>query len=266
MMRNSPYGSQSSSDNSDNDLSQTLIILIVPCFNEESRWNSEYWKRIGQISGLKLCFVNDGSKDETSKGIAPLLVDSNHILLELPKNVGKAEAIRQGFNFILNEHALGIGFLDADGAFPILDVETQIEQFRRLSESTLNPPSVWSSRVKLAGRFIERDLKRHYLARILVTLLAIRLKFTIYDTQCGMKIFPYSESLKHCMQEPFRTHWFVDLEIFMRWRIETGSDLNIWEEPLLGWNDVAGSKLSGRQYLTVLKDIQQLGAYARAAK
>jgi glycosyltransferase involved in cell wall biosynthesis len=248
------------------DSSQNLIILIVPCFNEEKRWNLEYWQTIGQISGLKLCFVNDGSKDRTSMGIKPLLVNSHHILLELPKNVGKAEAIRQGFNHILNERALGIGFLDADGAFPILDVETQIEKFRRLSESTLNPPSVWSSRVKLAGRFIERDLKRHYLARILVTLLAIRFKFTIYDTQCGLKIFPHSKSLESCMKAPFKTHWFVDLEIFLRWRTEIGSELIIWEEPLLGWNDVAGSKLSGRQYLTVLKDIQQLNAYMRKVR
>ena len=258
MHSNLPDDSQGSSHN--------LVILVVPCFNEENRWNSEYWNRIGKISALKLCFVNDGSSDGTSKQIASLVVNSNHVLLELPKNVGKAEAIRQGFNHILNEHALGIGFLDADGAFPISDVETQINRFRKLSKSTLNPPSVWSSRVKLAGRAIERDLKRHYFARILVTLLAIRLKFTIYDTQCGMKIFPYSKELEYCMQEPFRTHWFVDLEIFMRWRKETGSDMKIWEEPLLGWNDVGGSKLSGRQYLTVLKDLQQLNSYARETK
>jgi len=243
--------------------SPNLVILVVPCYNEENRWNSEYWDRVGKISELKLCFVNDGSSDGTSKQIAPLLINSNHLLLELPKNVGKAEAIRQGFNRTLNEHPLGIGFLDADGAFPISDIEAQINRFRKLSKSTLNPPSVWSSRVKLAGRAIERDLKRHYLARILVTLLAIRLKFTIYDTQCGMKIFPYSKELEYCMQEPFRTHWFVDLEIFMRWRKKTGSDMKIWEEPLLGWIDVGGSKLSRRQYLTVLKDIQQLNYYAR---
>jgi len=266
MTGKSHHANQSSSDNSSSDLSHNLIILIVPCFNEENRWNSEYWKSIGQISDLKLCFVDDGSSDGTSMQVAPLLIDSNHILLELPKNVGKAEAIRQGFNHIINEQAIGIGFLDADGAFPISDVEAQIGQFRKLSKLTFNPPSVWSSRVKLAGRFIERDLKRHYLARILVTLLAIRLKFTIYDTQCGMKIFPYSKDLGYCMQEPFRTHWFVDLEIFMRWRKQTGNDMNIWEEPLLGWNDVGGSKLSGRQYLTVLKDLRQLNAYARESK
>lgn len=34
---------------------------------------------------------------------------------------------------MMDEHTLGIAFLDADGAFPILDVETQIKQFRRLS-------------------------------------------------------------------------------------------------------------------------------------
>ena len=219
-----------------------FVILVVPCFNEEFRWDTEYWIQICAIQDLKICFVNDGSSDGTSKRIAPLLVNSNHSLLELPRNVGKAEALRQGFNHILNEHPLGIGFLDADGAFPISDIEAQIDRFRKLSKATTNSTSVWSSRVKLAGRAIERDLKRHYLARILVTLLAIRLKFTIYDTQCGMKIFPYSKELENCMQEPFKTHWFVDLEIFMRWRKETGSDMNIWEEPLLGWNDVGGGQ------------------------
>ena len=264
-MERPPIDDKNCVNNSDRVLSKKLIILIVPCFNEEDRWDSEYWNRIGKISDLKLCFVNDGSKDKTSEKITPLLVGSHHILLELPNNVGKAEAIRQGFSHAIGDDALGIGFLDADGAFPISDVETQVEKFRRLSEATSNPPSVWSSRVKLAGRFIERDLKRHYLARILVTLLAIRLKFTIYDTQCGMKVFPNSKSLENCMEEAFRTHWFIDLEILMRWRKVTGNELNIWEEPLMGWNDVHGSKLSGRQYLRVLKDLQQLNVYAREA-
>jgi hypothetical protein len=39
--------------------------------------------------------------------------------------------------------------------------------------------------------------------------------------------------------------------------------MNIWEEPLLGWGDVGVSKLSGRQYFTVLRDIQQFNSYPR---
>ena len=243
--------------------SSDLIILIVPCYNEEKRWNPEYWDQVSQISNLKLCFVNDGSTDRTIAEINGYLSKSKHVLLDLPKNVGKAEAIRQGFNHLSAESPLGIGFLDADGAFPIQDVETQIAVFRKLSKLHETPPAIWSSRVQLAGRSIERDLMRHYLARILVTLLAVRLKFTIYDTQCGMKIFPSSKTLELCMSEPFKTRWFVDLEIFLRWRNETEKDMNIWEEPLLGWKDVGGSKLSGRQYFRVLQDMGRLNSYMK---
>lgn len=239
----------------------SLVILIVPCFNEEKRWSTEYWEQISSIKDLKICFVNDGSSDKTSSKIAPLLINSKHLFLDLPRNVGKAEAIRQGINHVLTERPIGIGFLDADGAFPINDVETQLTVFRKFSESMTNPPAVWSSRVQLAGRSIERDILRHYFARILVTLLAMRLKFTIYDTQCGMKIFPFSKTFQDCMRDPFKTHWFIDLEIFLRWRIESSVEMNIWEEPLMGWRDVGGSKLSGRQYWTVLRDIVKLTSY-----
>jgi hypothetical protein len=76
-----------------------------------------------------------------------------------------------------------------------------------------------------------------------------------------MKIFPFTSTFKECLRDAFKTHWFVDLEIFLRWRIVTGQDMNIWEEPLFGWNDVGDSKLSGKQYLIVCKDIFKLSKY-----
>ena len=244
-------------------IASNIVILIIPCLNEESRWDADYWAKVSQIPNLKLCFVNDGSTDGTSSRIHPLLFNSKHLLLELPTNFGKAEAIRRGFAQVFKETPLGIGFLDADGAFPIADIEKQIQVFRQLTKSNLTPIAVWSSRVQLAGRSIERDLRRHYLARIIVTILAWRLNFKIYDTQSGMKIFTFSPALESCMKEPYKTRWFVDLEIFMRWREDCGTEMEIWEEPLLGWKDIGGSKLSGRQYLAVLHDILWLNSYAR---
>jgi dolichyl-phosphate beta-glucosyltransferase len=241
--------------------SESLVILIVPCFNEADRWGSEYWESISKIQNLRLYFVNDGSSDGTSSKISSLLENSHHVLLELPKNVGKAEAIRFGFHRAFAEGPLGIGFLDADGAFPFADVQTQIGVFRNLYHSDRAPIAVWSSRVQLAGRSIERKLLRHYFARVLVTILAIRFNFKIYDTQSGMKIFPLTPTLQACMKTEFKTRWFIDLELFLRWRFEANSDMNIWEEPLLGWKDIGGSKLSGRQYLTILQDIKQLNSY-----
>ena len=240
------------------------IILVVPCYNEEHRWVDSYWEQICSIPNLVICFVNDGSKDLTSLKIRPIIQGSSHVLLELSENVGKAEAIRRGINkMIEQENPAGIGFLDADGAFSISDVKKQIVIFLDFALKDSNPPAVWSSRVQLAGRAIERDLLRHYLARILVTLLAFRLKFKVYDTQSGLKIFPYSQTLHECLIQPFRTRWFIDLEIFLRWRKISGSDMDIWEEPLLGWQDISGSKLSGRQYFMVLVDIFKLVRYLK---
>ncbi len=241
--------------------SKSLVILVVPCFNEEYRWVLDYWRSISKIQDLKLYFVNDGSSDGTSSKISLLLENSHHVLLELPKNVGKAEAIRFGFHHAFAEHPLGIGFLDADGAFPFDDVQTQLNVFRKLYHHGDIPVAVWSSRVQLAGRSIERRLLRHYFARVLVTILAMRFNFRIYDTQSGMKIFPLTPTLKACMKAKFKTRWFIDLELFLRWRFEANSDLNIWEEPLQGWKDIGGSKLSGRQYLTILQDIKALNSY-----
>ncbi len=238
-----------------------LVILIVPCFNEEARWTSKYWESIVIIPDLRLHFVNDGSLDETSSKIMPLLENSQCTLLELPKNLGKAEAIRFGFQHASEFTPLGIGFLDADGAFPLEDVRAQINVFRRLNAIGQVPISVWSSRVQLAGRNIERKLLRHYIARILVTFMAVRLKFKIYDTQSGMKIFPFTPTLLNCVEKRFRTRWFIDLELFLRWRLETKQDMVVWEEPLLAWRDIEGSKVSGKQYLTILNDLRKLNSY-----
>jgi glycosyltransferase involved in cell wall biosynthesis len=238
-----------------------LVVLVVPCFNEEARWAPEYWESVSKIPDLKLYFVNEGSLDQTSSRITPLLGNSQNSLLELPKNLGKAEAIRFGFQQASLHNPLGIGFLDADGAFPIEEVRIQIDVFRKLNLGGQDPISVWSSRVQLAGRDIERKLQRHYVARVLVTFLAIILKFKIYDTQSGMKIFPVTPTLLACLEKKFKTRWFIDLELFIRWRFEAKEEMAIWEEPLLAWRDIAGSKVSGKQYLTILNDLRKLVSY-----
>lgn len=241
--------------------SSCFLILVVPCFNEESRWNLKYWESISLIHGITLYFINDGSQDQTSAKISCLTKDTQHVLITLPKNLGKAEAIRLGFQEAVLKNPIGIGFLDADGAFSIEDVRTQISTFKRLNRSRQNPVSVWSSRVQLAGRNIERKMLRHYIARILVTMLARTFKFKIYDTQSGMKIFPLTPTLVACIQKKFQTRWFIDLELYLRWRSHEKRDMAIWEEPVLAWRDVQGSKLSRSQYLTILNDLRKLKSY-----
>lgn len=237
------------------------VILVVPFYNEEKRWQSNYWSTICKIKNLIIYFVNDGSSDKTSSQVLTLISDSPHKLLELPVNVGKAEAIRFGLIEALKEKPKGVGYLDADGAFPFDDVFDQIFLFHKLSNLHSQTPAIWSSRVHLSGRNIDRNSTRHYFSRLLITLLSIRFKFKIYDTQCGLKIFPYSMNLKKCLDSRFLTRWFIDIELLLRWRAITNQEMQIWEEPLFEWRDVAQSKLSGIEYFKVIRDIIKLNKY-----
>lgn len=234
------------------------IILIIPCYNEANRWNIEYWNKLSKIKRLRLVFVNDGSFDQTSELIQQFVSRSSHCALNLERNVGKAEAVRNGFNYAFEFKPLAVGFLDADEAFSFEEVERQINCYLRLNSGQCESQSVWSSRVQLAGRKLKRDLSRHYLARILVTLLAVRLGFSIYDPQSGLKIYPNSKELQRCFEDEFRTRWFVDLEIYMRWRNVTNEWMNVWEEPVHEWRDVQGSKINGREYLRICRDVLRL--------
>jgi glycosyltransferase involved in cell wall biosynthesis len=210
------------------------------------------------IKGLKLVFVNDGSTDQTSELVHQFVSNSGHCALNLESNVGKAEAVRNGFNYAFEFKPMAIGFLDADEAFSFEEVERQIDCYLELNSGLREPKSVWSSRVQLAGRKLKRDLSRHYLARILVTLLAVRLGFSIYDPQSGLKIYPNSKELQRCFKDEFRTRWFVDLEIYMRWQNVTNEWMNVWEEPVHEWRDVQGSKINGREYLRICRDVLRL--------
>jgi dolichyl-phosphate beta-glucosyltransferase len=243
------------------NLDSKVIYLVVPCYNEEKRWKKDYWSEILELPNLIVCFVNDGSSDNTSVLISNQIKGLNHIFLDFDKNRGKAEAVRLGLLKSLEDNPYAIGYLDADAAFPVRDVANQMKVFWKFAVNSEYPVSIWSSRVRLAGRSIERNAKRHYMSRVIATYLSLILKFTIYDTQSGLKIFPTTDCLREALEKPFQTRWFLDLEIYLRWRNLNDSEARVWEEPLEGWNDVEGSKLTGKQYLNVIRDLWKLRLY-----
>ena len=99
------------------------------------------------------------------------------------------------------------------------------------------------------------------MSRVIATCLSLLLNFNIYDTQSGLKIFPTTDCLREALEKPFQTRWFLDLEIYLRWRNLSDSEARVREEPLEGWTDVEGSKLTGKQYLNVIRDLWKLRLY-----
>ena len=73
-------------------------IIIIPCFNEASRLNFNFFEAFLERPDLELLFVDDGSSDDTAARLKEW--GSPHpartTLLELSRNGGKGEAVRQG--------------------------------------------------------------------------------------------------------------------------------------------------------------------------
>ncbi len=137
--------------------------IVVPFFNETSRWNAEYWDRL-QIDNIDLYFVDDGSSDST----VDLLTSVSHAhLIKLEKNKGKAEAVRAGIYTALNSgrNFEVIGFLDADGVFETSEVIRITKEAPSIFSEGYQ--AIWTSRVKLSGRSISRTYLRHLIGRII---------------------------------------------------------------------------------------------------
>lgn len=201
-------------------------------------------------------FIDDGSTDSTKEMLTNFCAQHGVSLLALNKNQGKGNAIRLGFKEFLSadQGVSYLGYLDSDGAFSIPDVQRLISLSMQKDESSESYK--WdvfiSSRVAMAGRQIDRKMLRHYLGRVLVTYLTLGWKEAPYDSQCGFKIFRLNQSLNDSLEDPFKTRWFVDLELISRLEMRTSNSLRIWEEPLNSWTDVDGSKIALKHTLSII--------------
>ena len=236
------------------------IAIIVPCYNEELRFPIQYWKEIVRTENeIKWLFIDDGSSDRTLEILQDVCAGTTSRVSKSVKNSGKGNAIRKGFLEILERDPdiEVLGYLDSDGAFSINDIF-------RLATLSIQPPNsliaqpidaVISSRVSLSGHEINRKASRHYLGRLIATLLTRKWSDAPYDTQSGYKLFSNSGSFRNAIKSDFSTRWFVDVELLARIGINNKGLLNIWEEPLSYWNDVAGSKLNFMKFHSIFFEL-----------
>jgi dolichyl-phosphate beta-glucosyltransferase len=214
----------------------TNICLIVPCFNEAARLDFDRFSELP--SGVTCLLVDDGSTDETA---AVIRRHQSHALrlLQLPRNMGKAEAIRQG---VLHAQAAGlvdgaewVGYWDADMATPLSEI-AGFTAYAGISGGTVD--GILGSRIYKLGSRIERSYLRHLLGRLFATVAAVLLKIESYDSQCGAKLFR-THVLDEAFGRPFLSRWIFDVEIIARLRHR-----RLIEYPVRRWVDVGGSKLS----------------------
>ncbi len=224
------------------------VAIVVPSYNEAVRLPADRFREfLRDTHEVGFVLVNDGSTDDTLRVLETIRdgFEAEVDVLDLARNLGKAEAVRRGVLHALPAAPEFVGFWDADLATPL----QMIPAFCRLLASRPDLEMVFGARVKLLGRRIHRRPARHYVGRVFATLVSRMLGLAIYDTQCGAKLFRVTPDLRQLFAEPFATRWLFDVEILARLlRLRRGTDRPqpedvIYEYPLEQWVDVAGSKV-----------------------
>lgn len=227
-------------------------MIVVPCYNEEKRLDkSAFISALQKEKDLSFIFVDDGSSDNTLRVLESMKEEepSRISILDLEKNFGKAEAVRLGMLKAIEGACENVGYWDADLATPI-DAIFRFCNVLETTEATL----VLASRVRLLGRRVDRKPSRHYFGRVFATFASLLLRISVYDTQCGAKIFRNGPVLKKVFGRPFKVNWTFDVEMLARFHIiEKKSPDEIsskWVEyPVEEWVDVKGSKVKGRDFI-----------------
>jgi glycosyltransferase involved in cell wall biosynthesis len=241
----------------------TGVTVVVPCFNEASRFQADaFGEFVRRNAEVRFIFVDDGSTDGTVD-VLQALADAhpgNCRLMKLGKNVGKAEAVRQGLLAAFDSETTYAGFWDADLATPLDAIPLLCGVLSERPELQM----VFGSRVRLLGRDIRRQVERHYLGRIFATAVSMMLHLPIYDSQCGAKIFRAQPLISGLFREPFVAKWVFDVEILARLiqALEPDGAARagglIYEFPLPVWHDIPGSKLRPGDFFRASLDLLRI--------
>lgn len=240
------------------------IGIVIPCYNEAERLlGAEFKEFVHKNLGYHLCFVNDGSKDNTLEVLEELRKGNEDriSIYDCEKNGGKAEAVRLGMLHLAKQNQFNfIGFLDAD-------LSTNFDDFKVLVAEISNSKFqiVSGSRVTRMGADIAKESARAIISKTVNLIIRKTLGMNFKDTQCGAKIMT-KEIIEKTFQKKFLTKWLFDVEIFMRMKKVYGNieaQSLICEKPLNRWVHMDGSKLSFKDSFKIMGQIGQIAVYYR---
>jgi len=248
-------------------IQQRCVGVVIPCYNEEERLlSNEFIDFIDKNTGYHLCFVNDGSKDNTLEVLNNLRKGREDFITvyDCKKNGGKAEAVRLGMLHMAKKSDLDyIGFLDAD-------LSTDLKDFDDLVSIIENSDFkiVSGSRISRMGANITKESARKIISMTINFIIRKILGMNFKDTQCGAKIFR-KDVIQLAFSKKFVTQWIFDVEIFKRMSAYFGTEKAksyICEQPLKRWIHADGSKLSMKDSIKIIGQLGQIAWVYRKNK
>lgn len=234
--------------------------IIIPCYNEENRLNSQaFLNCLKTYSSFDLCFVNDGSADNTIKVLKEIQTHypKRVTVLDMKQNKGKASAIRAGARYYYGIEAIQyVGYLDADLSTDFRDFNDLVKRLKQNRKLIMT----FGSRNSENQDNIERNAFRKFFSNIVKSLVYFILKLPIKDTQCGAKVFR-KKFIPVMFNTNFKSRWLFDIEMFIRLNKHfSDRDLmqHIEEIPLKRWVHVDDSKLGLKDSLEIPYRLAQI--------
>ena len=242
------------------------VFLVIPAYREIRRLPLFLRGLVTLLANAKftteILVVDDGSpKDEQEQLLGALPIGDCGMCrvldpLFFPENHGKGYAIIEGWR--RGAGAAWLGFVDADGAaapdevLRLLGLATQ--------NSTVPPPCLFASRVRMLGRKTNRTLGRYLLGRLFANIASAMIDLPVYDSQCGFKLVPacHYEKIAPLLQE---ARFCFDIELLLALH-HAGAPI---EEVPIDWRDVAGGHVHAwRDGFAMLRRLPAIRARARA--
>lgn len=198
------------------------LSLAIPAYNEGERLPLLLTGLVNVAHGSRqvryeLIVSDDGSRPESAAqeeaavqradaGLRDAGLPHRVRFVRAEQNRGKGASIRNAWAQADSE-ADWLGFVDADGSY-------RPEEINRLAQmlATIDADVLAASRIKMAGKHIERRLFRHLQSRVFATVVEETLGLGFYDTQAGMKFFRASV-LRPILPLLEEERWMLDLEL-----------------------------------------------------
>ncbi len=238
--------------------------VVIPCYNEEDRLSGTIFQDFAKTHlGYHLCFVNDGSTDNTLKVLEEIRKGNEEFIsvYNCDKNGGKAEAVRLGMLHLAEKEQLNyIGFLDADLSTDFSDFDDMVNTLENSDYHIVS-----GSRINRMGAQIAKDSARSIISKIINLIIRRIIKMSFKDTQCGAKVMK-KELVPVAFGKKFITRWLFDVELFIRLRKVFGKKEaleRICEMPLKKWIHVDGSKLSMRDSVKIVGQLAKIAHHYR---
>lgn len=152
------------------------IAVLIPAYNEEVTIGKLVKDLQGKVD--RVIVVSDGSTDSTAREAQ----SNGAVVLHHPKRRGKGEALKTGFNYILENKYQSVITMDGDGQHLALEVHKFVETFEKSPDN-----------IGLIIGFRRRNIKGMPLDRLLTNwftsgIVSFFSHQRIPDSQCGFRL------------------------------------------------------------------------------